>query len=55
VTSERDYRGRMRRSAQCARESATWVARGLRVLLSWLPVGRSGKEASVSSCSAAKR
>jgi hypothetical protein len=31
------------------------VARGLRIFLSWFPVGRSGKEPCVSSFGAAKR
>ena len=31
MTCERDYRGRIRRSAQGARESPTWVARSLRI------------------------
>jgi hypothetical protein len=44
VTCERDYRGRIRRSAQGARESPTWAARGLRIFLSWFPVGRSRNE-----------
>jgi uncharacterized protein len=43
VICKRDYRGRIRRSAQGARESPTWAARGLIIFLSWFLSDAPGK------------